>query len=96
MVYSKKKLAAKWGQEKQMQRMIKQSNKKIKLVDVGQNVLMPIPLVDRRSPFDPQNLPGVILQRIENGMYRIGTALGILENLYTSSQFESSFLLSIT
>ena len=60
------------------------------LVDVGQNVLIPIPLVDRRSPFDPQNLPGVILQRIEDVMYQIGTALGILENLYASSQFGSS------
>ena len=84
------RLAAKRGQEKQIQRMIKQSNKRIKLVDVGQNVLIPIPLVDRRSPFDLQNIPGVILQKVDDGMYQIGTALGILDHLYTSSQFESS------
>ena len=83
------RLAAKRGQEKQIQRMINQSSKKIKLVGVGQNVLIPIPQVDRRSPFDPQNIPGVIMQRLED-MYQIGTAIGILDHLYTSIQFEPS------
>ena len=50
------RLAANRGQEKQIQRAINQSSKKIKLVGVGQNVLIPIPQVDRRSPFDPQNI----------------------------------------
>ena len=88
------RLAAKRGQEKQIKRMVKQSNKKIKLVDVGKNVLIPIPIVDRRSPFDPQNLPGVVLQRVNDGMYQIGTTHGILKNLYISSQFDSSLTLT--
>ena len=61
-----------------------------KLVDVGQNVLIPIPIVDRRSLSDPQNLHGVLLQRLDDGMYQIGATHGILENLYISSQLKSS------
>ena len=70
--------------------MIKHSNKKIKLSEDGENVLVPIPLVDKRSPFDPLNVPGVVLERSEDGMYKIGTAAGVLNNFYISSQFQSS------
>ena len=84
------RLKAKRGQEKQIQRMFQQSNKKIKLAEAHQNILIPIPALDRRSPFDPQNLPGVILEVRDDGMYRVGTAAGILDSLYISSQFQPS------
>ena len=86
----KGRVAAKRGQEKQIEKMVKHSNKKIKLSEVGDNVLVPIPLVDKRSPVDPLNVPGVVLQRSENDMYKIGTTAGVLDNLYISSQFQSS------
>ena len=86
----KGRVAAKRGQNRQIEKMIKHSNKKIKLSEVGENVLVPIPLVDKRSPFDPLNVPGVVLERSEDGMYKIGTAAGVLDNLYISSQFQSS------
>ena len=48
--YVKKgRVAAKRGQEKQTEKMVKKSNKN-KLRDVRDNVLVPIPLVDKRSP----------------------------------------------
>ena len=82
--------AAKRGQAKQINRMIHQSNKRIKLLNIGENVLLPIPEVDKRSPFDPQNLPGVVLSSTDDGFYQIGTSSGRLENHYTAGQLELS------
>ena len=67
--------------------MVKHSNKRIRLAEAGENVLIPIPTLDRRSPFDPQNLPGVILEIQDDGMHRIGTAAGVLDSMYMASQF---------
>ena len=64
---------AKRGQEKQIKRMEKQSIKKARVFEIGDNILLPIPEVDKRSPFDPPNLPGVITHRSEEGYYKIGT-----------------------
>ena len=75
------------GQKKQIQRMVKHSNKKIRLAEAGENVLIPIPTLDRRSPFDPKNLPGVILEIQDDGMHRTGTAAGVLDSMYMASQF---------
>ena len=73
--------------------MHQQSMKRSKIIDIGENVLLPIPQVDKRSPFDPQNLPGVVLNRTDEGFYQIGTATGKLENQYTGGQFELSLTL---
>ena len=78
------------GGQRQALRMVKQSNKRLKLFDVGENVLIPIPTVDKRSPFDPQNLPGVVLSHTGDGCYQIGTAAGRLEKQYTAGQFDLS------
>ena len=52
--------------------MVKHSNIRIRLAEAGENVLIPIPTLDRRSPFDRQNLPGVILEiRDDGGIHRI-------------------------
>ena len=53
-------------------------------------MLLPIPEVDKRSPFDPQNLPGVVLSSTDDGFYKIGTSSGRLENHYTAGQLELS------
>src|SRR5688572_30351836 len=53
----------------------------------GDNVTLPIPLVERGRG-DPRNLMGVILDRDENDMYRIALRTGILEGRYTRNQFE--------
>ena len=70
--------------------------KKVLLFDVGDNIVLSIPEVDKRSPFEPFNLPGVILDRTEVGYYRIGTSAGRLERCYIGTEFDithSNFLL---
>ena len=86
---------AKHGQEKQIARMEKQSIKKARILEIGNNVLLPIPEVDKRSPFDPLNLLGVITHRSEEGYYKIGTQAGEIDRCYLSTEFEftpSNFL----
>ena len=61
------------------------SNKRIRLEEAGENVLIPFPTLDRRSPFDPQHLPGVILEIRDDGMHRIGTAAGALDSMTWSA-----------
>ena len=73
-----------------------QSNKRIKLFNIEENVLLPIPQVDKRSPFDPQKLLGVVLSRTDDGFYQIGTAAARLENRYISGQFELSLSFFLT
>eukprot|EP00800_Vazella_pourtalesii_P021151 TRINITY_DN7712_c0_g1_i3.p1 TRINITY_DN7712_c0_g1~~TRINITY_DN7712_c0_g1_i3.p1 ORF type:complete len:119 (-),score=13.90 TRINITY_DN7712_c0_g1_i3:47-403(-) len=70
--------------------MKQQSNKKLQVFGIGENVLLPIPQVDKRSHFDPQNLPGVILNCNDEGLYQIGTTAGRLEAQYTGGQLELS------
>ena len=84
--------ADKRGQQEQIDRMKQQSNKKLQVFGIGENVLLPIPQVDKRSPFDPQNLPGVILNCTDQGLYQIGTAAGRLEDQYTGGQLEVSLI----
>ena len=57
--------AAKRGQDQQINRIHQQSMKRSKIIDIGENVLLSIPQVDKRSPFEPQNLPGVVLNRTD-------------------------------
>ena len=67
------------GEEKQIERMVQQANKRIKLAEVHENIMIPIPLLDKRSPFDPENIPGLILELQDDGMSRVGTVAGILD-----------------
>ena len=69
--------------------MKQQSNKKLQISDIGENVLLPIPPVDERS-FNPRNLPSVILNCTDEGLYQIRTAAGRLEAQYTAGQLELS------
>src|SRR5215469_14822797 len=55
--------------------------------DVGDNVTVPVPLVDRGRG-DPRNLLGIILDRDENEMYRIAVRAGILTGKYSRNQFD--------
>ena len=88
--HEKGRTAAKRDQDKQIQRMEKQSVKKARILDIGDNILIPIPEVDKRSPFEPINLPGVITHRSEEGYYKIGTHAGTLDRHYLSTEVELS------
>ena len=61
------------GQNKQIKRM-KNQTKSFVHFDVGENILLPVPEFDKRSPFHYCNLGYVILERTENGLYRIGNS----------------------
>ena len=70
--------------------MEKQSVKKARHLAMGDNILIPIPVVDKRSPFDPPNLAGVIIESSGDGYYKIGTAAGTLDRRYLSTEVELS------
>lgn len=60
-------------------------NFRLSQVDVGANVLIPVPSVDRAKT-DFRNVIGLVMD--ENaGFYRIGTSDGILPTKYVRSQF---------
>ena len=84
---------AKRGQEKQIKRMEKQLIKNARMLEMGDNILLPTPEVGKRSSFDPSNLPWVITNRSEEGYYIILVLR--LNRCYFSIEFEfshSSFL----
>ena len=64
---------------------------KARVLDIGDNIIIPIPVVDKRSPFDPPNLAGVITGNSEDGYYNIATVSGTLERGYLSTEIELSF-----
>lgn len=61
--------------------MMTRSEKKFPAVDVGVNVVIRIPDVDKGKTDHP-NLIGVVLEKTEHDLYRIGSKDGILEKLY--------------
>ena len=46
-------------------------------------MIIPTPVVDKRSPFHPPNLAGVIID--SSGDYKVGTAAGTLDRWYLST-----------
>ena len=79
--------AAKRGQDKQINRMVRQSVKKARNYD-WRKYSSKIPEVDKRSPFDPPNLLGIILSKTNEGYYKLGTIAGILDSQYFPTQFD--------
>ena len=59
----------------------------LKAGNSGDNIIIPIPLVDRDRG-DPRNIMGVILDRNENDMYRIAVRARILKGSYSRKQFD--------
>ncbi|XP_039303442.1 KRAB-A domain-containing protein 2-like [Solenopsis invicta] len=80
---------AKENLEKQTKRMQLISDATHSPVDIGANIIIPIPDVDRGKA-DLRNLIGIVLERNEDGLYKIGTKDGILNKLYCRSEFDIS------
>ena len=74
-------------QSSQAERMVKRSRIDLKAGEVGDNVAVPIPMVDRGRG-DPRNIIGVIVDRDENDLYRIAVKAGILRTKYSRNQFD--------
>ena len=66
--------------------MVKRARVELGDASEGDNVAIPIPLVDRGRG-DPRNLLGVVVNRDENMMYSIATSNGTLKGKYSRNQF---------
>jgi hypothetical protein len=62
--------------EKQAERMLSRSNNILEEVDIGCNVLIPIPQVDRGKG-DPKNIMAIVHEKTYKG-YRLTTKQGII------------------
>ena len=71
----------------QAERMVKRSRIKHVAGNVGDNVTIPIPIVDRGRG-DPRNMLGVIVDRDSNDMYRIAVRTGLHTGKYSRNQFD--------
>ena len=78
---------ARESQLEQAERMVKRSRIDLKAGEVGDNVAVPIPMVDRGRG-DPRNILGVVLDRDEHNMYQIAVKAGILNTKYSRNQFD--------
>ena len=84
---SNQRKRARESQLSQAERMVKRSRIDLKAGEVGDNVAVPIPMVDRERG-DPRNIIGVIVDRDENDLYRIAVKAGILSTKYSRNQFD--------
>ena len=71
----------------QSERMVQRSRLEEVAGDPGDNVTIPIPLVDRGKG-DPRNIMGIILDRDERELYRIAVRSGILKGCFARNQFD--------
>ena len=58
------------------------------LFDVGYIIITPIPVLDRKTSFDPPNLAVAITGTSENGHYELGKAAGALYRRYISTEID--------
>ncbi|KAK2586098.1 hypothetical protein KPH14_008379 [Odynerus spinipes] len=88
------KEVAKFGQEKQAQKMIAFSNSKLPEVDIGTNVAVRVPDVDRGRTA-PRNILAVVAGINASGLYELGTKEGHFDRLYARNEFiivENNFI----
>ena len=75
------------GQMAQAERMVKRSRLEHVAGNPGDNVIIPIPLVDRGKG-DPCNIMGVNVDRNQNDSYCIAVHAGLLKGRYSRNQFD--------
>ena len=71
----------------QAERMVKRSRLEHVTGNPGDNVIIPIPLVDRGKG-DPRNIMGVIVDRNHNDLYSIAVHAGLLKGRYSRNTFD--------
>ena len=70
----------------QVERMAKLSRLEHVAGNPGDNVIIPIPLVDCAKG-DPRNIMGMIVDRNQNHLYSIAVNVGLLKGRYSRNQF---------
>ncbi|XP_063406219.1 clumping factor A-like [Mytilus trossulus] len=74
------------GQQIQADEMLSSSKKRLKDLEIGDDVIIPVQRVDR-GPMDCKNIKGVVLDIAENG-YKVGTKVGIMFGFMSRNQIE--------
>lgn len=77
------------GLEKQADKMLAQSQQKFPPANIGDNVLVNIPEVDR-GRLAPRNVLAIIIDKTDQGFYILGTKNGKLKRLYSRNEFQLS------
>ena len=80
---------AKFGQEQQAQKMVYLSNSRLPAVDIGTNVVVRVPDLDRGC-LAPRNVLAVVVDIKSCGLYLLGTKEGLLERLYAHNEFTTA------
>ena len=75
------------AQEKSATKMLKQSEGHYPTIQVGDNVCVDVPKVDR-GPADPPKLIGVVTELTANGSFKIGTKDGPLKGCLARNMVE--------
>lgn len=79
---------AKKKQAQQAMQMLAKSQKRFKMINEDDTVLIPIPDVDR-GHLDPANLHAIVLKKGENSTFQLGTRHGIIKSYFSRNQFNS-------
>ena len=82
---------AKCGQEQQAQKMVSLSNSRLPAVDIGTNVVVRVPDLDR-GRLAPRNVLAVVVDVISSGLYLLGTKEDLLEWLYARNEFTTAHI----
>jgi len=80
---------AKSGQEQQAQKMVSLSNSRLPAVDIGTNVVVRVPDLDR-GRLASRNVLAVVVDVSCSGLYLLGTKEGLLERLYARNAFTTA------
>ena len=80
---------AKSGQKQQAEKMVSLSNSRLPAVDIGTNVVVRVPDLNR-GRLVPRNVPAVVDYVNSSGLYLLGTKEGLLERLYARNEFTTA------
>ena len=75
------------SQQVQADSLTKNTKTKLTVLSKGDNVIIPIPSVDR-GPADQRNIKGVVMNVNEHGGYRIGTKVGQIKGYMSRNQVQ--------
>jgi len=80
---------AKSGQEQQDQEKVSLSNSRLPAADIGTNVVVRVPDLNR-GRLIPRNVLAVVVDAVSSGLYLLGTKEGLLEQLYARNEFTTA------
>jgi hypothetical protein len=75
------------GQQVQADSLIKNTKTKLTILSKGDNVIIPIPSIDR-GPVDERNTKGVVMNVNEHGGYKIGTKVGQIKGYMSRNRVQ--------